>query len=82
MFLLTALIVKNSHVLAGIYFIFLKTLWTKLKSRSIPILDLTEKIGKVVIKSDKFYLFLQLSVSNLKLKLCENTPSCRNITKI
>ena len=41
MFLLTAPIIKNSHILAGIYFIFLK---------NVLDLDLSEKIGKVVIK--------------------------------
>ena len=50
MFLLTAPIVENSHILVKIYFIFLKTFLTKLKSLSIPNLDLSEKIGKVVIK--------------------------------
>ena len=50
MFLLTALIVKNSLILAGFYFIFLKPSWTKLESLWIPNLDLSEKIGKVVIE--------------------------------
>ena len=47
---LTAPVVKNSHIFAGIYFIFKKTAWTKLKSLSIPNLDLGEKISKVVTK--------------------------------
>ena len=51
MSLLTALIVKNSHILAGMYFIFLKTCpRPNLKRLSIQNLDLSEKIGKVVIK--------------------------------
>ena len=51
MSLLTALIDKNSHILAEIYFIFLKkAAWTKLERLSIPNLDLNEKIGQVVIK--------------------------------
>ena len=50
LFLLTAPIVENSHILAKIYFTFLKTSLTKLKSPSIPNLDLSEKIGKAVIK--------------------------------
>ena len=50
MFLLTAPIVKNSHILTGIYFIFLKNVLDQLKSLLIPNLDLSEKIGKVVIK--------------------------------
>ena len=48
MFLLTAPIVKNSHILAGIY--FLKSVLDKLKSPSIPNLDLSENNVKVVIK--------------------------------
>ena len=43
MSLLTASIVKNSPILAGIYFIFLKkTSYAKLKRLSIPNLDLSE----------------------------------------
>ena len=46
-----AFYVKNSHILAGIYLIFLKkTSETKLERLSIPKIDLTEKLGKVVIK--------------------------------
>ena len=55
MSLLTALIVENSYILAGIYFIFpKKTPKTKLEELSIPNLDLSGKIEKVVIKYDKF----------------------------
>ena len=51
MFLLTALIVKNSHVMAEIYYIFLKKrLSPTLQGFSIPSLDIIEKIEKVVIK--------------------------------
>ena len=49
-FLVTAPIVKNSHILTGIYFIFLKNVLDQLKSLLIPNLDLSEKIDKVVIK--------------------------------
>ena len=49
MSLLTAFIVKNSHILAGIYFIFLKIVLDQAERLSIPNLDLIEKIGKVVI---------------------------------
>ena len=49
--LLTAQTVINSHILTRIYFIFVKKMsWTKLESLSIPHLDLSEKIKKVVIK--------------------------------
>ena len=50
MSLLSAFIVKSSHILPGIYFIFLKRSDTKLERLSIPNLDISEKIGKVVIK--------------------------------
>ena len=46
MSLLTDLIVKNSHILAGIYFVFLKKLLRP--NLKIQNLDLSEKIGKVV----------------------------------
>ena len=46
MFSLTAPIVENSHILAGIYFIFLKNILNQLKSLlMISNLDLSEKIG-------------------------------------
>ena len=50
MSLLTALIV-NSHILAGIYFVFQKKAsLTKLERLSIPSLSLSEKIEKVALK--------------------------------
>ena len=55
MSLLVALIGENSHGLAEIYFIFLKkTSCTKLERLSMPNLDLSEKIGKVLIRKNKF----------------------------
>ena len=43
--LLAAQIVKNNHILAGIYFIFLKkTSQTKIESLSVPNLDLSESV--------------------------------------
>ena len=53
MFLLTAPIPKNIHALDGIYFIFLKRSWTKLKSFLTPNWDPSERIGKVFMKKDK-----------------------------
>ena len=51
MYLLTALIVKNSHILAAFYVVVLKRMnQTKLERLSIRNLDLSEKIVKVVIK--------------------------------
>ena len=51
MSLLTVPIVKNSHVLAGIYLILLKKrrTYTKLESFAIQKLDLIEKTEEVVI---------------------------------
>ena len=60
MSLLTAVIVKSSQILAGIYLkFFLKNkFYTKIERLSIPNLDISEKkIGKVVIKQDKFLHF-------------------------
>ena len=45
--LLTALIVRNRHILGGIYFVFLKkTSYNKLEKLPITNLDIGEKIGK------------------------------------
>ena len=56
---LTTLNVKNSHILVGIYFILLKIrprLNLKDFQNQIRI-ELSEKIGKVVINKDKFKHF-------------------------
>ena len=51
MSLLTALIVKNSNILPGIYFIFLKNaLYNKLGIFSISNLELNNKMVEVFIK--------------------------------
>ena len=47
---LTVAIVKNSRILAGIYFIFAKNSLDKLERFSIPNLRISEKIGKTVFK--------------------------------
>ena len=52
--LLTALIVKNNHILAEIYCVSLKNDLEKPEGLSTPNLDLSEKMGKEVIKKDKF----------------------------
>ena len=55
MSLLTSLIVKYSHILARIYFVFLiKRPVLNLKSFEYTNLDLSEKIQGIVIKKDKF----------------------------
>ena len=52
--LLTALIIKNNHILAGIYCVSLKNDLEKPERLSTPNLDLSEKMGKKIIKKDKF----------------------------
>ena len=69
MFLLTAPIFKNSHILAGIEFTFIEA-----RPRSIP-KALNHQIGLQYWKSSYqvrqiLELFLQLSCSNFSLKLC------------
>ena len=55
---LTDPIVKNSNILAGIYFNFFKKMpRTSCKSLSMPNLDPSEKIGRVAIKENKIYNF-------------------------
>ena len=50
MFLLTTPVVKSDHILAGIYFIFLReSPRLNLEGFSIPTFDLREKIAKVAI---------------------------------
>ena len=49
MYLLTAPSVKNSHILAEIYFIFLKNVLDRTWKAFNINLELSEKIGKVVI---------------------------------
>ena len=41
----------------------------KLRSLTIPNLNLSEKIGKVVTSKSKFRIFLQLNSPNFELKL-------------
>ena len=50
MSLLTDPVVKNSHIEAGISFMFLKNVQNKLERLSIPSFDLSEKIGNAVSK--------------------------------
>ena len=54
MSLLTAQIIKNSHILAGFYFIFLKNTLDQFWRLLISNADLIEKIGQVIIKKNKF----------------------------
>ena len=55
MSLLTVLHVKNIHIMAGIYLILLKKCpRSNLRDFQYQILGLSEKIGKLIIKKDKF----------------------------
>ena len=51
---------KNSHILTEIYFIFLKTYWTKLESLSTPNVDLSEKNQKELSSKTKLSTFRNL----------------------
>ena len=53
MSLLTAQIIKNSHILAGFSFIFLKNTLDQFWRLLIPNADLNEKIGQVIIKKNQ-----------------------------
>ena len=52
-FLLTAPVVESSHILAGIYFVFLKNFL----KQTIPNSDLSEGIEKVDVKYSRFWHF-------------------------
>ena len=71
MTLLTAFIVKNSHILAEILFIFLKKgPRTNLKDFQYQIWTLVKRSEKLLSSKTNFSTFLQISCSNFKLKLC------------
>ena len=60
MSLLTAPNVKKQSHLTEIYFIFLKTYWTKLESLSTPNVDLSEKNQKELSSKTKLSTFRNL----------------------
>ena len=79
LFLLKALIVKNSLILAGIYLSFEKLSWNKLKESLDTDFGLWCKDQQSSYSSKtKFGTFLQLSYSNFILKLCEKLYSYQN----
>ena len=53
---------KNSHILTEIYFIFLKTYWTKLESLSTPNVDLSEKNQKELSSKTKLSKYQHFKV--------------------
>ena len=65
MSILTALIVKNSHIMPGIYLIFLsRRLRPSLKSFQYQICISVKKSGKYLSSKSNFSTFLQISCSN------------------
>ena len=82
MSLLTAVIVKNSQILAGIYLNFLlkkNRSYTKIERLSIPNLDISEKRSEKQLSSKtNFCTFLQISCSNFWLKLCQRSQIYKN----
>ena len=72
MSLLTASIVKNSPILAGIYFIFLKKhRMLNLKGFQYQIWTSVNRSGKYLARKTHFSPFLHISRSNFTSKLCQ-----------
>ena len=72
MSLLTPLIVKDSPILPGIYFIFLKKHPRPyLKRFQYQILTSVKSSGKYLSSKTNFSAFLQISCSNFRLKLSQ-----------
>ena len=68
---LTALIAKNIHIFAGIYFFFLKERpRLNLKVLKYQICTSVKRLKKQLLSKTNFNTFLQLSRSNFLLKLC------------
>ena len=79
MSLLTALIVKNSHILAGIYVIFLKRRpRPNLKGFQYQLWTLEKRSKKWLSNKTTVSAFLQISCSNLRLKLCQRPQNYKN----
>ena len=72
---LTALIVKNSHILAGICFIFQKAFpRSNLKGFQYQIWISVERSAKLLSSKTKFSpFFLEISCSIFRLKLCQRS---------
>ena len=70
LFLLTALIVKNSHISAAINFIFLKTRpRANLKGSQYQIWTSVKRAEKQLSSMTNLSAFLQIGFSNFELKL-------------
>ena len=79
---MTSLIVKSSHVLAGIYFIFPKSRPRKnLKGFRYQIWTSLKRLGNKLSSKTNLNAFHQISSSNFRLKLCQRLKSykhCQN----
>ena len=79
---MTSLIVKSSHVLAGIYFIFPKSRPRKnLKGFQYQIWTSLKRLGNKLSSKTNLNAFHQISSSNFRLKLCQRLKSykhCQN----
>ena len=81
MSLLTASIVKNNHILAGIYFLR-KCLLSNLKSFQYGTWTSVKRSGKHLSSKANFSTFLQISCSNFRLKLCQTLQAEKIIKQI
>ena len=70
MFLSISLILENSHILVGIYFIFLKSL-PRSNLKGFPYEISRKRSRKKLSSKTNFSSFLQISCSNFRLKRCE-----------
>ena len=74
MYLLTALIVRNGHILARIYFIFLKKLpRLNLKGFQYQIWTSVAKLGKKLSSKTNIGTLLKINCSDFRLKLGERS---------
>ena len=81
MSLLTALIAKNSHILAEIYIIFLEKHPTpKLKGFQYQIRTSVKGLGRTLLSKTKFSALLQIGCSNFRLN-CIKVLRVTNIVK-
>ena len=79
MSLLTALILKYSHIFPGIYFIFLKKYYIlNLKCFQYQISASVKRSEKYLSSKTIFSSFLHVSCSNYRLKLCQRLSSYKN----
>ena len=78
MFLLTAKVVKTSHIWARTYFNFVKNVKNKLETLLIPNFNLSEKIVKAVMKWGEFWTFLAFNYSNFTSKCVKSLRASKS----